>query len=118
MESTGSKFRRWREEAGRTQGYVAEKAGVAQSTVSNVERDAYPDPGAVTLKAMAAVLGHTLAEAFEETPNVSLEVTALLNGVPEPERPRLLSSLKALVMGWRLLGDTGGDAHSPQLALA
>jgi transcriptional regulator with XRE-family HTH domain len=56
MRTTGQKLRGLRYTAGLTQSQLAEKAGVAQSTVAQIERGTRPQPHPETVSKLAEAL--------------------------------------------------------------
>jgi DNA-binding XRE family transcriptional regulator len=63
---TGEKLKRYRRGAGLTQVELAEKAEVAQSTVTQIERGNITEPRPGTLKALAKVLGITPMDLLDD----------------------------------------------------
>jgi transcriptional regulator with XRE-family HTH domain len=57
MATTGEKLRRERRGAGLTQVELAERSGVAQSSIAQIEGGARPNPHPRTLKKLAEALG-------------------------------------------------------------
>jgi transcriptional regulator with XRE-family HTH domain len=73
----GSRVRWHRQAIGASQGELASTAGVSRTSVSNIERDRF-SPKRLTLAAIAAALGVTVAELRGET--------AAAERTPEDER--------------------------------
>lgn len=58
-QTLGQRIRRLRKDADLTQVALASKAGVAQSVISDLERDVYDEPSASLIAAIASVLMKT-----------------------------------------------------------
>jgi transcriptional regulator with XRE-family HTH domain len=63
---TGEKLKRYRRGAGLTQVELAEEAGVAQSTVTQIETGTITEPRPGTLKALADALGITPLDLLDD----------------------------------------------------
>lgn len=66
MTKVGYEIKRRREESGMSQNQLAKRAGIAQSTLSAIEKTT-KSPSAETLIAIANALGCTVAELMGET---------------------------------------------------
>jgi ribosome-binding protein aMBF1 (putative translation factor) len=66
VATTGDKLRRERRGEGLTQAELAERSGVAQSTIAQIEGGARPNPHPRTLKKLAEALGVQTRELLED----------------------------------------------------
>jgi transcriptional regulator with XRE-family HTH domain len=66
LATTGEKLKRLRRGAGLTQAELAEKSGVAQSTVAQIETEVRTTPHPGTLRKLAEALGKTPADLLED----------------------------------------------------
>lgn len=58
-------LKRRREEIGMDQAELSKRSGVSQSGISAIERGARPNPGILTLEALARGLGCRLADIYK-----------------------------------------------------
>jgi transcriptional regulator with XRE-family HTH domain len=66
MATTGEKLKRLRRGQGLTQVELAKRAGVAQSTIVYIERNAREEPHPSTLRRLGEALGVTPADLLED----------------------------------------------------
>jgi transcriptional regulator with XRE-family HTH domain len=66
VATTGEKLRRERRGSGLTQAELAERSGVAQSTIAQIESGTRPTPHPRTLKKLAEALGVETRELLDD----------------------------------------------------
>lgn len=67
MSTVGDNIKRMREAANMSQNGLAKKAGIAQATLSAIERST-KNPSVETVKLLAVALGCTTADLMDESP--------------------------------------------------
>lgn len=78
MSTVGDNIKRMREAANMSQNGLAKKAGIAQATLSAIERST-KNPSVETVKLLAVALGCTTADLMGESPKTEKEQEALLD---------------------------------------
>lgn len=67
MGTLASTLKSIRRDSGLTQSGLADKAGISQSTVSRIEGGVFADPGVAVLRAIADVLGVSIADLLPKS---------------------------------------------------
>lgn len=98
----GTKIRDLRRKMGLSQKQLAERAGVTQPTISDMERQVTMDPGSETLLRVATALGVPLGKimgaAVPKGTDLSAQMLAVFAELDDGHKEALIQAAKALLL--------------------